>query len=145
MKSFLKMFSAACLLGATLIFSGCGDDDNNSAAPVTPPAGSDVTVNVPATGGSVTDAGSGIKTTYTFPAGVYDYSIAGFTAGDKLVFPAGSTTPTVKNISHFDGVVVIESSLNNQTITVTLTGQAANDSNLNNIADFNTVFGAGTI
>ena len=144
MKSFLKMFSAACLLGATLIFSGCGDDDNNSAAPVTPPADT-ATVNVPATGGSVTDAGNGVKTTYTFPAGVYNYSIAGFGAGDKLVFPAGSTTPTVKNTSWNDGVVVIESSLNNQTITVTLTGQAANDSNLNSIADINTVFGAGTI
>jgi len=144
MKSFLKMFSAACLLGATLIFSGCGDDDNNSAAPVTPP-GSDITVNVPATGGSVTDAGSGVKTAYTFPAGVYNYSIAGFSAGDKLIFPAGSTTPTVKNTSWNDGVVVIESSLDNQTITVTLTGQAANDSNLNSIADINTVFGAGTI
>ncbi len=81
---------------------------------------------------------------YTFAAGTYTYTIAGFGNGDKLTFPAG-VTPTVVNGSYADGSVTVQWASAGQLIQVVLTGLGDKDIQLNFISDFNTVFGAGTI
>lgn len=97
------------------------------------------------TTGSVTDTAA-INTTYTVTAGTnYTYNIAGFGAGDKLVFPAGNT-PSVVNDDWADGIVDLTYASSGTVTTIHLTGlSTANDGALNDLAGFNTVFGAGTI
>ena len=160
MKKYLMMFGTAGLLAAIMMVTGCGSssDDTTPAATTTttsstttsstttsstttttlPPASQ---VNVSAAGTS--DASTAVRS-YVFAAGTYTYTIAGFGAGDKLTFPAG-VAPTVLNTSFTDGNVTVQWALNGQVISVVLTGLSANDSSLNFVADFNTVFGAGTI
>ncbi|MBB1125935.1 hypothetical protein [Thiospirillum jenense] len=77
--------------------------------------------------------------------GTYTYNISGFAAGDTLDFPDGNA-PTVNNGDFNDNAVdVVWASMGNVT-TIHLTGLAAGeDMLLNSVADFNTVFGAGTI
>jgi hypothetical protein len=114
---------------------------STTAVPTTTTTTLPATVNV-STGGTSNAAASNVS--YVFAAGTYTYTIAGFNTGDKLTFPAG-TTPSVFNDSWIDGNVPITCSSSAGLITVTLTGQTANDSSLNSIAAFNTVFGAATI
>jgi hypothetical protein len=83
--------------------------------------------------------------TYNVAAGNYTYNITGFGAGDKINFPAGNS-PSVDNGDFSDGAVDLMWSSGGQTATIHLTGiSTANDAKLNNVADFITVFGAGTI
>jgi len=175
MKKFLAVFGVAGLVAGMMMIGGCGSDDSNyyhapigtvtttaatvtttaatvttttaSGATTTTTAPTTTTTTLPSTvnviAGGSSDA-SATNVSYVFAAGTYTYTIAGFNTGDKLTFPAGAT-PTVFNNSWTDGNVNVLWAFSGQTITVTLTGQTANDSSLNSIADFNTVFGAGTI
>lgn len=100
---------------------------------------------------SITGAGptsmdsSAVNTTYTVTAGDYTYVISGFGAGDKIDFPSNNA-PTVVNSSYTDGYVTVQYAFGGVTTTINLVGfTAAQDMSLNSIADFNTVFGAGTI
>jgi hypothetical protein len=82
---------------------------------------------------------------FTVAAGTYTYTIAGFGAGDKIDFPA-TQEPTVNNSSFSDNSVDLQWADNGNVVTITITGLAAGqDMMLNSVADFNTVFGAGTI
>lgn len=104
-------------------------------------------VTVPVTAGNTTpyDA-SASDVTFNIASGNYTYNISGFAAGDKMVFPAATNVPTVINNSYTDGAVDLQWAYSGQVITVHLTGVSnANDVMLNSIADFNTVFGAGTV
>jgi len=90
------------------------------------------------------DASTGNKV-YTFAAGTYTYNITGLGAGDVLDFPEGNAA-SVANSDYADGVVDLNWSSGSNTVTVHLTGISnANDALLNSAADFNTVFGAGTL
>jgi hypothetical protein len=82
---------------------------------------------------------------FEFVAGTYNYSIAGFSAADQLVFPRGAV-PSVSNTSYTDGRVNLGWALGGQTIAVIITGlTTGQDAALNSTGDFNTVFGAGTV
>ena len=95
--------------------------------------------------GSVTDAVSAVNTTYTFKAGNYTYSIAGFGPGDKLVFPAGQT-PTVINNDFTDGAVDVQWASGGNIIVVHLTGLTnTQDGAIYSISGLNKVFGAGSV
>lgn len=101
-----------------------------------------------AAAGTTTDGGSTVSTTYNVTNGTYTHSIAGFGTGDKLVFATGNATASVSNTSFTDGSVTVQSSnaSSGTTVTITLTGLTnAQDAALNSAADFNTLFGAGTI
>ncbi len=82
--------------------------------------------------------------TFTFAEGNYTYTVDNFEAGDILDLP-DSPSPTVVNSSYDDGSVDLQWAANGQVLTVTLTGLDDLDSQLNNIDDFNSVFGEGTI
>jgi hypothetical protein len=111
-----------------------------SAAPGRLPPVMDVAVSGP---GSSTAASGDVR--YTFSVGSYAYTIAGFGRGDVLDFPVGAD-PSVSNESFTDGQVTLSWALSGQTVTVTLTGLASTqDAQLFAAADFNTVFGAGTV
>lgn len=75
----------------------------------------------------------------------YTQEITNFAAGDILDFPAGNN-PTVNNSSYTDGIVDVQFALSGTVTTIQITGlDAATDVQLNGVADFDTVFGAGTI
>lgn len=106
----------------------------------------------------ITSAGSNVdssslKTTYIVATpsaytGGYTYTISGFGAGDRIDFPDTATTPSVQNSSFSDGSVILSSSFQSlgATVSIKLTGLTnAVDASLNSAADFNTVFGSGTI
>lgn len=103
---------------------------------------SPVQIAVSAAGSSNASAADNI---YTLAAGNYQYIIAGFGAGDKLDFPAGNTV-SISNDSYTDGAVDLGWASNGQNVVVRLTGlSTSNDASLNFEADFNTLFGAGTL
>ena len=108
------------------------------------------TVNpIAASGANVFAAGTSDASTankvYTIAAGTYTYNITGFGAGDVLSFPTGNV-PSVSNDSFTDGVVDLTWSYGGNAVTIHLTGiSAANEALLNSSANFNTVFGTGTL
>jgi hypothetical protein len=151
MKKYLMMFGAAGLLAAMMMVGGCGGggSDGFYIPPTTttttststststtttttttsttlPPTSG--TINVSAPSSSHTDAGTGFATTYVLAAGNYTYTITGFTANDKLVFPLGpkpeiSNTNVVPANSLTDGEVKVLQVINaSETITVKLIG-----------------------
>ena len=83
--------------------------------------------------------------TFNIAAGNYSASIAGFGAKDKLVFAAGSVE-AITNTSGTDGNITVTGSLNNQLVTIQLTGVSATlDSQVFDAASFNTAFGTGSL
>lgn len=102
------------------------------------------TVSVTNTG-SHTDTAT-VNTTYNITAGTnYTYTISGFGSGDKLIFPAGQI-PSVAQDTWNDGIVDLTYASNGTTTTIHLIGlTTAQDTSLNAVTDFNTVFGAGTL
>ena len=83
--------------------------------------------------------------TFNIAAGNYTASIAGFGAKDKLVFAAGSVE-AITNTSGTDGNITVTGSLNNQLVTIQLTGVSATlDSHVFDAASFNTAFGTGSL
>jgi hypothetical protein len=96
---------------------------------------------------SFTGASSSGKDSYTITAG-NDLSISGLKAGDKLIAFNGAILNIVNDTNQTDGIQVFtaKNSVTNTTATITLTVlTAAQDAGLFNIAEFDTVFGAGTI
>lgn len=108
---------------------------------VTPPSAN---VDVTAANATAYDA-TAANVTFAIASGTYTYNITGFAAGDILDFPAGIDA-TVNNTDFADNAVDVQWALGGQVVTIHLTGLAAGqDATLNSVADFNTVFGAGTI
>lgn len=99
------------------------------------------TIAVSATGSTIDS--TAINTTYEIASGTYTYSIVGFSAGDRIDF-LPTATPNVTNSSFADGSVDLIWAFTGNVVTIRLTGLAS-DISLNSIADFNTVFGTGTI
>lgn len=117
----------------------------SGGGPVVPPVG-DITMAVNATtaAAGALDA-STANVTFAIELASYIQTVTGFGAGDILDFPAGNN-PTVVNTDYTDGIVDVPFALSGNTLTMHLTGlDAAIDVQLNGIADFDTVFGAGTI
>jgi hypothetical protein len=83
--------------------------------------------------------------TFNITAGNYIYTINGFAAGDKLVFPQGPT-PTVENTSFTDGSVDVIYVSAGQVATIHLTGlSAVQDGAILGITSFNSVLGSGAL
>ena len=99
------------------------------------------TIAVSATGSTIDS--TAINTTYEIASGTYTYSIVGFSAGDRIDF-LPTATLNVTNSSFADGSVDLIWAFTGNVVTIRLTGLAS-DISLNSIADFNTVFGTGTI
>ncbi|AQR66343.1 hypothetical protein BXU06_15805 [Aquaspirillum sp. LM1] len=94
--------------------------------------------------GSVTETAA-TNTTFNVALGNYTYNIAGFGAGDKLVFPTAGLA-TVNNASFTDGIVEVQYASGGQTVVVQLTGiPAATDAGIFGVSSFNTAFGAGSL
>ena len=95
-------------------------------------------------GGSVTETAA-TNTTFNVAAGNYTYNIAGFGAGDKLVFPTAGLA-TIVNADLTDGIVDVQYASGGTTTVIHLTGiPAATDGAIFGVTDFNTAFGAGTL
>lgn len=76
--------------------------------------------------------------------GNFNFNINGFDAGDRIVSPMG-VAGTLHNSSPNDATATLQYGSGGQTVNVTLTGlTTAQDGALVGLADFNTVFGAGT-
>ena len=83
--------------------------------------------------------------TFAIAQATYTQEITNFAAGDVLDFPVGNN-PTVNNTSFTDGAVDVQFANAGTVTTIHLTGlDAADDVQLNGVADFDAVFGAGTI
>ena len=77
---------------------------------------------------------------FTIAAGNYSANIIGFGTGDTLLFDA-NTVRSVTNISVADGNLTVTGSLNNQLVTLNLTGiNPALDTQIIDIASFVSVF-----
>lgn len=97
-----------------------------------------------AAAGSVTETAA-TNTTFNVAAGNYTYNIAGFGAGDKLVFPTAGLA-TIVNADLTDGIVDVQYASGGTTTTIHLTGiPAATDGAIFGVTSFNTAFGAGTL
>jgi len=88
--------------------------------------------------------------TFNLALANYTHTITGFANGDKLDFPSGNV-PSISNDSHTDGMVDLTFAsvgldFKSFHFTISLTGLASSiDQQLNNVADFDLVFGVGTI
>jgi len=132
--------SASAKLSAGVMTLGLATVSASAATPLLPFGAT--TLNISADGSS---SAAGADQTYTLALGNYTHTISGFGAGDKLDFPAGSV-PSVANDSFTDGVVDLIYASAGNTMTIRLTGLASSiDPLLNAPADFDLVFGAGTV
>lgn len=122
------------------------DDLDTSAPVILPPTPVDtiktVQVGVFADGSS---NAADVNNIYSIAPGTYTYHITGFGAGDVLSFPA-TNAASVSNSSFTDGEVELTWAYHGAVATIHLMGiPVATDANLNSVANFNSVFGAGTI
>jgi hypothetical protein len=100
------------------------------------------TVLVNATG--TANASQGVVT-FELAAASFDFTISGFGVGDRIDFAAGAL-PTLTNASYNDGQVNLIWSSESNNVVIQLVGlSGTQDSQLNNLADFNTVFGVGSV
>jgi hypothetical protein len=105
--------------------------------------GPSTTTNI--SGTVTTGTGTSGVDTFNIASGNYTASIAGFAANDKLVFAAG-TVETITNTSDTDGNITVAGVLNNQLVTIQLTGvSTALDAQVFSVASFNTAFGTGSL
>ena len=105
--------------------------------------GPSTTTNI--SGTVTTGTGTSGVDTFNIASGNYNASIAGFAANDKLVFAAGSVE-TITNTSATDGNITVAGVLNNQLVTIQLTGvSTALDAQVFSVASFNTAFGTGSL
>jgi hypothetical protein len=103
------------------------------------------TSSVAVSAAGTTDAATGNVTFNVHPSTTFTYNVAGFAAGDKLVFDAG-TSLSISNANGTDGIVDVIGTLAGQAVTIHLTGVAvASDGGIFNASSFNTVFGAGAL
>jgi hypothetical protein len=108
-----------------------------------PVVGPSTTTNISAS--ATTGTGTSGVDTFNIASGNYNASIAGFAANDKLVFAAGSVE-TITNSSATDGNITVAGVLNNQLVTIQLTGvSTALDAQVFSVASFNTAFGTGSL
>jgi ABC-type proline/glycine betaine transport system substrate-binding protein len=110
--------------------------------------GSDSNI-VPVTDANTTPVVAAGDVTYevAMPTSEYTYTISGFGAGDKLVFPLG-TTATVWNADATDGMTIVQYAVAEGKIAkIALTGYTAQEdtTQLNSIEELNAKFGEGTI
>ena len=117
---------------------------STTAAPIK--SGSSVSSNIAITGPGI-DAGSPGNVNFTVAAGNYNHTITGFHAGDTITFPNNTIyRPSVLNDNWTDGNVILQYASQGQVAAITLSGLTnVQDRALNEITDFNLVFGAGTI
>lgn len=135
MKKLLKMMCSTGLIAGVLIAAGCGSGGGDAQS----------NTNAVAVSGAGTVSAAAADISYTFQPGTYTYDISGFTAGDKLAFPAGAAA-TVDNPNWSDGVVSVQWASSSNVITVKLTGlTTAQDSALNSVDKINLQFGTGTV
>ena len=100
------------------------------------------TVLVNATG--TANASQGVVT-FVLAAASFDYTISGFGVGDRIDFATGAA-PTLTNASNSDGQVNLMWSAGGNNVLIKLVGlSGTQDSQLNTLADFNTVFGVGSV
>lgn len=100
------------------------------------------TVLVNATG--TANASQGVVT-FELAAASFDYTISGFGVGDRIDFPTGAV-PTLTNASYSDGQVNLIWSAGGNNVLIKLVGlSVTQDSQLNTLADFDTVFGSGSV
>jgi hypothetical protein len=110
----------------------------NNGAPVDAPAnGSALTI----TGAGSSNAGAG-NVKYSFAAGNYDYTIAGFGNGDVLDFP-NDVAATVINNNFTDNSIEVQWASNGTVVHVILTGLGSDTAV--GVNSFNSVFGTGSI
>ncbi|MEN9897666.1 MAG: hypothetical protein RLZZ66_1315 [Pseudomonadota bacterium] len=114
-----------------------------SAQTSTVAAASPVSVSLNAT--STSSIATAAAEIFNITSGNYAASIAGFGVNDKLVFAAG-TAKSLTNASYTDGNMTVQGTLNNQIVTIQLTGISATlDAQVDSLASFNTVFGTGSL
>lgn len=107
-------------------------------------AASGVSVDVKDANTAPYDA-SATNVAFNVYSGNYTYGISGFGSGDRIGFPV-ENAPTVINDNYSDGTVDLQWAYSGNIVTMHLTGlSAANDSAINFVSDFDTIFGAGTI
>ena len=106
-----------------------------------PVVGPSTTTNINATTNG--NGTSGVDT-FNIAPGSYTASIAGFGVNDKLVFAPG-TVEAISNTSGTDGNITVTGSLNNQLVTIQLTGISTALDTVINPTQFNAVFGAGSL
>lgn len=100
------------------------------------------TVLVNATG--TANASQGVVT-FELATASFDYTISGFGVGDRIDFATGAA-PTLTNASNSDGQVNLIWSAGGNNVVIQLVGlSGTQDSQLNTLADFNTVFGVGSV
>jgi hypothetical protein len=92
-----------------------------------------------------TGTGTSGVDTFNIAAGEYEATINGFAASDKLAFASGASKG-IKNTSATDGNIDVTGSLNNQLVTIHLTGVSTDlDAKVFDVASFNTAFGTGSL
>ena len=140
-----KVSAAGMFLGGALVSSAAAgtvipvEVDNALRAP------SD-RVNVSVTGAGNFNAATGDLTfnLATITSG-YNYAIAGFNAGDRIVSPLGTLVTIADQTSFSDGTVSLQYKSGDNIAKITLTGlTTAQDSLIFGVNDLNTVFGAGS-
>ncbi len=129
------------LIGETAIPSEAPTTVNVTGGSTNNPGGGQIAVSSAQNGQTLTNPATSNET-YTFAAGNYTVTIAGFNAGDKLQFPTNDIS--VINDNFNDGQLQIEWAANAQVIAVTLTGIApANDATIFGVSSFNAAFANG--
>jgi hypothetical protein len=82
---------------------------------------------------------------FNMAPGNYSASIIGFGINDKLVFAVG-TVESIANSSDEDGIITVAAVLNNEVVTIELTGvSTALDGQVFDIPSFNAAFGTGSL
>ena len=105
----------------------------------------DVQVSVTTANAASYDASPATVVFNVHPNTTFTYNIANFSAGDKLIFDDGTAVGLI-NYSGTDGVIDVNGSLNEQVVTIHLTGIAAtSDAAIFGINSFNTIFGVGSL
>ncbi len=146
----VKLTAGVLNLGGTPVSSSVAGtvvpaviDTTITTMAVPTPGASIVTVNATTAGEQLDAAGSDV--TFEITTGNYNQVIDNFSAGDILDFP-NTNAPTVNNVSFTDNTVQLQFADAGQVATVTLIGlSTADDPLLNSVADFDTLFGVGTI
>ncbi|MDD2850391.1 MAG: hypothetical protein PHY09_00630 [Desulfuromonadaceae bacterium] len=87
MKNFLRLFGAAGLIGALLVFAGCGDDDYLPVTTTTAATVTTTAATVTTTAATVTTTAATVTTTAA--------DVTTTTAGDTTTTVATTTTTTV--------------------------------------------------
>lgn len=149
MGNSMKVLGVTGLIAGMLMVSGCGGggSDGGGGNVQPPPITGGAKHQVPIDAGNAEpyDASADDVVFELHPTSTYTYNIKNFTAGDELVFDAG-TSIDLKNTNGADRLVEVTGSLEGHDVTVVLTGLATEaDGAIFGVNSFNQVFGAGTL